>query len=128
MEDSLYSSSKIEVRESSVHGYGVFATADLSSGELTEECYYLPLSDKFTDMDEGLKDYVFANNALSVMRSSSAVVLGYGMIYNHSEQANVAYKENKKRRVFAFSALREVKCGEELLIDYGPRSYSTLRL
>ena len=72
MKDVLYKNSKIEVRRSPIHGYGVFANDDINAGETLEECYYLNISK--TQIVDGLRDYVFGhveNNKKNII-----VVLG----------------------------------------------------
>ena len=126
MKTSLYHSHAIEVRMSSVHGYGVFATRDIAKGEIIEECYYLRLGTKWKNTDEALKDYVFMWS--SHMPEASAVVLGNGMIYNHSDDPNVGYKQSLKDKVFKFLTINDVNKEEELLISYGTDSYAIQRI
>jgi SET domain-containing protein len=48
-----------------------------------------------------------------------AVVLGHGMIYNHSHEPNVGYKFNKKDFCFDYYTIKDVNKNEELFINYG---------
>lgn len=50
---------------------------------------------------------------------SSATVLGYGMIYNHSNTNNIEYSIDYKDFCFRFQANRPIKKDEELFINYG---------
>ena len=50
---------------------------------------------------------------------TSAVVLGNGMIFNHSTKPNLGYNFNQLDFCFDFSALEDISENEELLIDYG---------
>ena len=67
--------------------------------------------------------YVF--KWLPTKRGYVALSLGYGSIYNHSEQANAAY-QMEMPDVMTFYALRSIAAGEEILINYagndGPRN------
>ena len=56
-----------------------------------------------------------------------ALLLGYGMLYNHSYEANCEYIQDGPR-VITFVTLRDVKAGEELTIDYGEEWWSTRNL
>jgi hypothetical protein len=47
MKDKLYHNSKLEVRKSLIHGYGVFAKEDIKEGELLEECHYYEVGGYF---------------------------------------------------------------------------------
>jgi SET domain-containing protein len=46
------------------------------------------------------------------------------MLYNHSHEPNVEYVEDEADTI-AFRALRNVKAGEELTIDYGEEWWET---
>ena len=48
----------------------------------------------------------------------SAIALGYGSLYNHSDKPNVEYKSNMERMVMEFIALRDIDPREELTISY----------
>lgn len=50
---------------------------------------------------------------------SSATVLGYGMIYNHSENNNIEYLIDYEDLCFRFQANKPIKKDEELFINYG---------
>ena len=126
MRTSLHNSFATEVRMSPLHGYGVFAVRDIAKGEIVEECYYLRLGAKWHAMDEVLKDYVFKWSRR--MTQASAVVLGNGMIYNHSDDPNMGYKQSIKDKVFTFFSIKDVAKDEELLISYGQDSYAIQRI
>jgi SET domain-containing protein len=49
-----------------------------------------------------------------------AIALGYGSLYNHSEEPNVEWDRDFERKLFVFTALKDVEPGEELTIDYFP--------
>ncbi|OGO93034.1 MAG: hypothetical protein A3F10_00040 [Coxiella sp. RIFCSPHIGHO2_12_FULL_42_15] len=101
---------KLIVKESPTHGYGVFAGKSLKKGELIEECYCL-ISKK--SGDKGLEDYYFD------AKGQSAIFLGFGCIYNHSDDANADYDINLKTRITTIKADRAIKKGEEIFVSYG---------
>jgi hypothetical protein len=47
------------------------------------------------------------------------VLTGFGLLYNHSTQPNLTYFFEEKYQITVFQAMRSIKKGEELLIDYG---------
>ena len=100
----------IEVRPSR-YGRGVFATRRFDEGELVESCPTLELPD--ADAKGLLRDYIFS----SVNDGNVVVVLGYGMLYNHSSDANVEYFQDDASTI-DYYAVRPIKPGEELTIDY----------
>jgi SET domain-containing protein len=52
------------------------------------------------------------------------LLLGYGMLYNHSYEPNCEYIQEAPR-VIKFVTLRPVEAGEELTIDYGEEWWET---
>lgn len=99
------------VKKSSIQGYGVFALEGIKAGEVIEECYAL-IRENMSD----LKDIVFQVKDES---NTSAVVLGYGSIYNHSPTANADFILDPDKSIFRFTALRDIQPGEEVFVNYG---------
>lgn len=50
---------------------------------------------------------------------STATILGYGMIYNHSQNNNIDYRIDYKDFCFRFATNTNISKDEELLINYG---------
>lgn len=50
---------------------------------------------------------------------STATVLGFGMIYNHSNHANIDYSIDYEDFLFKYKTNKKIKKGEELFINYG---------
>ena len=46
MKSVLYKNSKIEIRKSSINGYGVFAKENIDENEILEECHFIVLDSK----------------------------------------------------------------------------------
>lgn len=106
---------KIFVKKSNIHGYGVFADKNIKKNERIEECYFILSNCE----DDVIIDYVFD------LKGRSALLLGYGSLYNHSEDPNTDYTLNKKRKIATFKAIRPIKKGEEILISYGEEWFSS---
>jgi uncharacterized protein len=100
------------------HGRGVFATRRFAEGELVERCHTIELPD--SEVTGRLGDYVYT----SVKDGDVLIVLGCGMLYNHSSDPNVEYVQDEPSTI-TFLALRAVKPGEELTIDYGEEWWET---
>lgn len=100
------------------HGRGVFATRRYVKGQLVESCPTVEVAD--SDVTGRLDDYVYA----SVKDGDALLVLGYGMLYNHSANPNVEYVQDEPSTI-RFRALRTVLPGEELTIDYGEKWWET---
>ena len=94
---------------------GVFATQDIAKGELIHEAPVIPYPNKDHVFIEKtiLADYVFEYG-----KNHTAVVLGYGMLFNHSYKPNATYDINFSNHTFDFYAYTDIKAGEEILINY----------
>lgn len=108
----------IFVKKSPIHGYGVFAAADIPKGALIEECYSL-LS---TSKDDAFTNYYFKAD------ENSAIPLGYGCIYNHSRTPNVTYDYFPDKGLIIFKAARFISRGEELCSSYGEYWFDNRKL
>jgi SET domain-containing protein len=47
-----------------------------------------------------------------------AIILGYGSLYNHSYSPNAKFTKNSGEKILRFVATRDIKKGEEILINY----------
>ena len=123
MKEVLYRNSKVEVRASNIHGYGVFAKEDIYKGETIEECYFIEIN-KVNFVPE-LNNFIFKYNRLlptGQIVESLAIPLGYGMIFNCSktkEDRSVVHMQSQEDKVFSFVCAKDTKQDEELLSYYG---------
>ena len=114
---------KIVVGESPVHGLGVFAAVDLSAGETLERCAYIVIDDDDLQEENRLNDYLFTSPDAP---TDYLVVMGCGMLYNHSDNANSGWEvDETDNRFLRFYADRDIKVGEEIFHDYGSEYWST---
>ena len=98
-------------------GRGVFAGRDFRAGELIEVCPVLVMPPGTDEKDLGeFGAYVFAWGA---DKSRLAIALGYGSLYNHSEDPNAEFDPRHGRGEITFRATRDIAAGEQILIDYG---------
>ncbi len=96
-------------------GRGVFATRTFAEGETVEVCPTVEISEGGGD----LADYLFE----STNEGMFLVVLGFGMLYNHSSEPNLDYYQENEAAL-AFVAQRQIDKGEELTISYGDEWWS----
>jgi uncharacterized protein len=96
-------------------GRGVFATRTFSEGEVVEACPTVEISEGGGD----LADYLFE----STNEGMFLVVLGFGMLYNHSSEPNIDYYQGDDATL-EFIAQRRIESGEELTISYGDEWWS----
>ncbi len=106
---------KIYIKKSPPFGYGVFAGKKLRKGELIEECYFI-LS---KGGDKTLEDFYFD------AKGKYALFLGYGSIYNHSDDANADYVLNIKKKIVSIRAERTIQKGDEIFLSYGDDWFSS---
>ena len=106
---------KIEVRKSKLHDRGIFATQDINEGEIIEKCPVLlfPIKDEEHLNKSHLYNYYFEWD-----KDSSSMVLGYGMIYNHSHEPNAEFHIDYENKVFILKAIKKIKIGEEITHNY----------
>ena len=111
----------IRTGRSSIHGEGAFAARDLSEGQrigVYEGRRYSAREAKRRDWDHALT-YVFGLTDGSVIDASSGG--NATRHFNHSCAPNcIAYEEPgpRGRAIVVFYALRAIRAGEELFLDY----------
>jgi hypothetical protein len=91
-------------------GRGVFAARPFGKGEIVERCPTISVPEG--EVSGKLMNYVFQPEDGYVL-----VVLGYGMLYNHSARPNLEWVQTG-RTVVTFTSKRAIKQGEELTHDY----------
>ncbi|MCQ6560256.1 SET domain-containing protein [Paenibacillus mendelii] len=106
---------KISKLSSGEFNRGVFASRDISKGELIHEAPVIPYPNEEHEFIEKtiLADYVYEYGA-----NHTAILLGYGSLFNHSYTPNATYEINFANHTFDFFAYTDIKAGEEILINY----------
>ena len=99
--------------EETEHGRGVIATAEIKAGETIEVCPILELGER--DASGLLDDYTVS---LGDGDPGVALLLGYGSLYNHSDEPNAEYVAEYDD-AYEFVALRDIAVGEQITITYG---------
>ncbi|KQL52313.1 lysine methyltransferase [Heyndrickxia shackletonii] len=94
---------------------GVFATCDIKKGELIHEA---PVIAYPNDQHQYIEKTLLADYAFEYGINHSAILLGYGMLFNHSYEPNANYEINFKNHTFDFYAYTDIKAGDEILINY----------
>lgn len=107
----------IEVKESLLHGRGVFARSKIRKGELIEQAPLIFLSDeeKETLRFTKLYHYYFL---LGNAKKQTAFSFGYASFYNHSAEANAFYTFSRRKNTLNFYACRTIEAGNEITINY----------
>ena len=111
----------VVIDASKVAGRGAFAQKAIREGDIVERCPALEVTDK--DIGGELLNYVFYGSA----ENRRLVAMGYGMLFNHSPQPNVAYyrEDGPTGAELIIYALRDIRKGEELYYNYGDDWWTT---
>jgi uncharacterized protein len=116
-QDEIRPPGGLVVRPSPGRGRGVFATRDFASGATIEVCpvIVLPVGDEPLIEQTILSTYYFGWGPDG---AGGAFVLGYACLYNHSYEPNARYLRRLDREQLEIVAIREIRSGEELTINY----------
>jgi hypothetical protein len=109
---------KLYVKESTTHGYGVFAGKPFKKGEIIEECYMIVSRGG----DRTLEDYYFD------AKGKYALLTGFGSIYNHSDDPNADYHINIKKSIATIKADKTIRKGEEIFVSYGDEWFKSRKI
>ncbi|MDQ0858875.1 SET domain-containing protein [Bacillus sp. V2I10] len=109
----------IEIKTSSLSdgefNRGVFATRDIAKGEIIHEAPVIPYPNA---EHVHIEKTTLADYAFEYGQNHTAILLGYGMLFNHSYTPNATYEISFENHTFIFSAYKDIKAGEEILINY----------
>ncbi len=94
---------------------GLLAARDIAAGEVTERCPVILIP---VTQEDALEATVLANYYFLWDDDNYAMALGYGSFQNHSYHANVIFKRDFEAQQIIFTAVKPVRQGEELTINY----------
>lgn len=111
-------SMKIRVGKAGKRGRGIFATSKIEKGRVIETSPYVECSER--DQEYLCKTRLnFYQFEASPVKRTTGFGLGFISLYNHSKKPNATYWVNRTRQTITVTALRDLKRGEEILINYG---------
>jgi SET domain-containing protein len=98
-------------------GRSVLTSEHIPKDSIIEICPVIILSEEDTKNihKTHLHDYYFV---WDIEKGSSAIALGYGSLYNHSETPNAEIELDYSETCIRFIATRDIDNGEEITIDY----------
>jgi uncharacterized protein len=113
----IYQPDHIKIKESVIHGRGVFAIKNISKGTLIETApaVFLSYDEKELLKQSPLFNYYFLVNNV---KNPAVFGFGYSSFYNHSSRANAFYTFSAKRNTIRFYAYKKIMAGEEITINY----------
>ena len=110
---------RLVVRDSPVHGRGVFTKDPIDAGSLVERCPLMYLEAGDTPAGGTLMDYVF-----DAGDEGSWLALGLTSLMNHHDEPNVEVEIDADAQMLKLRAVVDIDAGEELFINYGPTYFS----
>lgn len=107
----------IHLRATADAGRGVFAGRDFAAGETVEQAPVIVIPAAEVDrIDETVLYFYYF--LWGEDGESGAIALGMGSLYNHSYEPNVVYRKRFRDGMIDFIALRAIREGEEIRINY----------
>jgi hypothetical protein len=98
--------------------FTVLSKTQFAKGEIIEISPIIFVGYEAKAIDR-IKDFIFEIEKTGKNGGMYGLVLGYGSLYKHSEEANVEYAYNRANRQMYFKAARVIQAHEELTINYG---------
>ncbi len=109
--------SSLFIEHSAQKGRGVFTSENISADTIIEVSPVIVMDDKDRKLLDQtlLHDYIFewGDNT-----RQCCMALGYVSVYNHSYNSNCEYEMDYKKQIITVKAVRFIKAGEELTINY----------
>lgn len=109
----------IEIKNSPIsdgeYTRGVFAIEAIAKGT----CFHqAPVLSYPNEQHQYIEKTNLADYAFEFGIGRSAILLGYGMLFNHSYEPNATYEINFDNDTFDFFAYQDIAAGEEIFINY----------
>ncbi len=108
-------SDAVEVKPAQGKGLGVFARRPVRKGEVIERVPLLVMGAE--EYAGGVDESLLARYVFHWGEGQIALALGYGSLYNHSYRPNAKY-EDEQPQAKRFVALRDIRAGEEVTVNY----------
>jgi SET domain-containing protein len=96
-------------------GWAVFCSEPIPKGRVFETSPIIMLEGKHSNRltPTSINEYQFEFRG-----KSTALVLGYGSLYNHSKKANCDYRINKRSRTYSFYSTKPIPANTEITHNY----------
>lgn len=102
------------IKQTKKLGRGVYSTTAIKANTLIESSPILLIPHEEFDTSSILDLYVYKYN-----KTTAALALGLGSLFNHSDTPNVIYQVNYKTNCIEFMTNVDIKKNTQLFIDYG---------
>jgi len=107
----------IYVKDTQKYGRGMYASRDIKKGELIEVSpVIISPKNEWKHLEKTvMSDYCFHWGEKG---DDTAIVLGYGSLFNHSYSPNCIYYSNEKNSIMEFYSIVDIKKDEEITVNY----------
>ena len=112
---------KIAFAQTPDKGLGVYAKESIRDGEAIEIAPLIVVDSDVMSVDN-LNDYVFT---LNKEKDQYAIALGYGSIYNHSDDPNADWHLDPEKEQLRIVAIKDIQEGQEITVSYGTSYWET---
>jgi SET domain-containing protein len=125
MKDELKIATKVAVRPSELHRYGLFAKEDIKKDEVIEETMFARTTHRSQNenRDPALYHYSYGINCSCETCQKEginfAVPFGYCQYTNHSLEENAVLVHDYTESLTSLTALRDIEADEEITMNYG---------
>lgn len=94
-------------------GRGVYAGLDFDAGQVVEIAPVVLLDLNTQPFPRQIRRMLYNWSETQV-----ALALGYGSLYNHSDQPNLGFFREISKQIIIFRAVRKIEAGDQLTISY----------
>lgn len=119
----------IYIKESSTEGLGIFANHAIDNNIVIENCPIVPLAFRSRyHSDPQIYNYLFSSPHCECTECKNHgynlyMLLGYAMLYNHSDNHNAEIKFDIKNRTASIISTQTINKDEEIFINYSQKSF-----
>jgi SET domain-containing protein len=123
LKNILFKNPKIEIRRSSIHGWGVFTKEFIKKDELLEEIPFIVIPMSPNESSSLFIDYRF-NYPSGVGKWTNQVLpFGFAGLYNHSDSPNAYWYTDEENKLFIFRTSSDIESNSEIFVYYGNEAY-----
>lgn len=105
---------------------GIIATRAIEKDEIIERCPVVLVPIKI--QEEPLKRTILWKYYFEWNEENHCIVLGYGSLINHSYHPNARYIHDYAHKRLSFYAIKNIKQGEEITVNYNYYPYSKTKV
>ncbi len=118
----VFIDSRIEIRESEIHRWGMFAKVDIPAHVIIESAPVVLCHNSLSEALFAINNcrHILQDYPFSWEGGMLAFALGYAAIYNHQRENNAMWKQNYEYETIEFTTKRDILAGEEITVRYLP--------